>query len=530
MNTNSLKYMLPLKKKFPPFMKREAIYALQTTIELLKMEKTDSVTANFENNYIVDANKVRELLTGKRTDELKLSNVDLTAKIKELIIELNGLNPGKYMQGGNKTRRYRGRKGNNKTKKRGGGWLGDKLSSVKNSVVSAASVVKKSAVSAASSVSGSIKSIPKQKKFFTAIQDIFDECYKSMVDKYLEEASALSKRTDIVPLPKNKTMTEHVAKFFLILHDCTFNKLLNMFMNTILFNAINMYNPMATVGPTLMSVPGMGPVSAGALLLIPTVHILCSMRLMASEFKNASILLNENDMEMLRKASNPEFISIDNAGNFVDKVKVSDIASKLEFYKSRVFYIETKALSHYAKIVGVDMSDPAKCKLTVRYTYDESKDKVLEKTKLENSETDMFITGDTLLQPVYPFKTDENSQEFNSFFVGGEGKSSLSPEFQNGVKGKMDSLIGQTISLNGKFLGTVQSVVFNKKMLSLSNLRGNDAVYKNVQIKFSIGNKAAGPDKYKETTITIKYNEIGLMGEVGKKYFQIIKIMDYPSQ
>ena len=549
MNTNSLKYSL-LTKKFPPFMKREAIYALQTAIELLQTEKNINQNTYFENPFVVKQEKVRETVNTKR--ESSISNTDLTGEIKTLIIELYKLNPGKDIQGGNKTRRYRRNKNNRKTKRRGGGWLSDKLTSARNvasdkltSVRNVASNTLTSARTAASNTYSSVKDkvkstetykfLNKQKMFFTAIQDIFDECYKSMVDKYLNEVSNLSMRTDITPLPKNKTMKEHVAKFFLILHDCTFNKMFQLFQNTIFFNALNFYNPLVTMGPTLMTVPGLGPITAGAMLLTPTVHLLCSMRLMASEFKNASILLNENEIEKLRRIANPQYISIYPNENLVDKVKISDIASKMDFYKDRVFYIETKALSHYAKIVGVDMSDPVKCKLTVKYIYDESKDKILEKTKLEKSDEDIFITSDTLIQPVYGFINDDNDSEINNFFdKTAQGNSSLSPDFTSGLQNKMKSLLDKTISLNDKFLGKVIFVEFVKKNLSLSNLKSaitgtnnDNAVYKNVEITFSIGNKGSGPDKYKETTYKIKYNEIGLKGEVGKKWFKIIKIVDY---
>ena len=527
MNTNSLKYSL-LTKKFPPFMKREAIYALQTAIELLQTEKNNNQNTYFENPFVVKQEKVREIVNTKR--ESPLSNTDLTAAIKQFIIDLNTLNPGKDIQGGNKTRRNRRDKNNRKTKRKGGGWLSDKLTSARTAASNTYSSVKDKVKS-----TETYKFLNKQKMFFTAIQDIFDECYKSMVDKYLNEVSNLSMRTDITPLPKNKTMKEHVAKFFLILHDCTFNKMFQLFQNTIFFNALNFYNPLVTMGPTLMTVPGLGPITAGAMLLTPTVHLLCSMRLMASEFKNASILLNENEIEHLRRIANPQYISIDPDGNLVDKVKISDIASNMGFYKDRVFYIETKALSHYAKIVGVDMSDPAKCKLTVKYIYDESKNKILEKTKLEKGDEDIFITSETSIQPVYGFTNDDNESEFNKFFdKTAEDKSSLSPEFTSGLQTKMNSLVGKTISLNDKFLGNVKSVVFVKKNLSLSNLKSaitgsnnDNAVYKNVEIKFSIGNEGSGVDKYKETTYKIKYNEIGLKGEVGKKWFNVIKIVDY---
>ena len=551
MNTNSLKYILPLTKKFPPFMKREAIYALQTAIEILQPGNNNNQNDNSENPFVVNQKKVREIVNTKRQSPT-IPNADLTGEIKTLIINLNALNSGKDIQGGNKTRRYRRNKNNRKTKRRGGGWLSDKLTSARNvasdkltSVRNVASNTLTSARTAASNTYSSVKDkvkstetykfLNKQKMFFTAIQDIFDECYKSMVDKYLNEVSNLSMRTDITPLPKNKTMKEHVAKFFLILHDCTFNKMFQLFQNTIFFNALNFYNPLVTMGPTLMTVPGLGPITAGAMLLTPTVHLLCSMRLMASEFKNASILLNENEIEKLRRIANPQYISIYPNGNLVDKVKISDIASKMDFYKDRVFYIETKALSHYAKIVGVDMSDPVKCKLTVKYIYDESKDKILEKTKLEKSDEDIFITSDTLIQPVYGFINDDNESEINNFFdKTAQGNSSLSPDFTSGLQNKMNSLLDKTISLNDKFLGKVIFVEFVKKNLSLSNLKSaitgtnnDNAVYKNVEITFSIGNKGSGPDKYKETTYKIKYNEIGLKGEVGKKWFKIIKIVDY---
>jgi hypothetical protein len=199
----------------------------------------------------------------------------------------------------------------------------------------------------------------KQKNFFDAIQDIFQKCYESMVNYYLDECSKITNNTS--SMIKGKSMKEHVAKFFLVLHECTFTKLIGMFTNTILFNAINFYNPMATLGPVLFKFPALGPVqpfevAAGAALLLPTIHVLCAMRLMASELKNSSILISPNDFERFKLASNPPYATIQPDGSFAPKVPVSQIAPG----DGKMYYIETDEFSFYGNILEIDKTNPSK--------------------------------------------------------------------------------------------------------------------------------------------------------------------------
>ena len=86
--------------------------------------------------------------------------------------------------------------------------------------------------------------------------------------------------------------------------------------------------------------------------------------------------------------------------------------------------------------------------------------------------------------------------------------------FQEKLNEKLLTLVNKTISLNDIFLGTAKNVVLNKKMVS--------SQYKDVQITIGLG-----VDKnYKETTIKIGYNDIGQQCIPGKKYIQVIKIID----
>jgi sporulation protein YlmC with PRC-barrel domain len=245
------------------------------------------------------------------------------------------------------------------------------------------------------------------------------------------------------------------------------------------------------------------------------------MRLMASEFKNASILLNESDIEALRRTSNPMFISLDNEGKYAEKVSIGNLAANIASYQNKVFFLETAAFSHYGKISKVETDDNIKYKLTVNYLYDENNSKVLQKLKAEGNEEEQFITGESKIQLVYPFEIDSAALDVNMFFDKEEGKSSESDEFKKNLQSKLESLKGKSISLNDKYLGKVEDIVFNTKLLSLKS------VIKNVTLKLSMGDNNAGPDNHQEKQMTIKYKDIGKKGEVGKKYFQVVKILQY---
>jgi len=59
----------------------------------------------------------------------------------------------------------------------------------------------------------------------------------------------------------------------------------------------------------------------------------------------------------------------------------------------------------------------------------------------------------------------------------------------------------------------------------IMNKKRRGSEIKNVNFKISVGKK--GQENYAETTLSIKFDEIGPKGFPGKKYFQIVKIIPY---
>jgi hypothetical protein len=611
LNTNSLKYIMPLKKKFPPFMLREAVNAVKIAKSLLLstkgnpnifLNKFTNVDSAYEN-----ANNLRKNYT-KNSDDLKDEIKNLNEQLRQEIKELNDLNPGKSVGGGVTRRRHKKRRyGKTRKNLRGGGmfdsFFGSKKSApitststapvtpslnrsfsatfspmtsqlgqnantssfrqppvqqppvqqpaaqtfrdrLASSAISAASGVSAAANRAASGVSAAANRaasgvsqyasmskdyVIKQKNFFDAVQDIFQKCYESMVDYYLVECSKSTNNTS--SMIKGKSMKEHVAKFFLVLHECTFTKLIGMFTNTILFNTINFYNPLATLGPVLFKFPALGPVqpfevAAGAALLLPTIHVLCAMRLMASELKNSSILISPNDFERFKLASNPPYATIQPDGSFAPKVPVSQIVGG----DGKMYYIETDEFSFYGNILEIDKTNPSNCKLKVKYLYQGDKPnenpedipKLVDKLKPESKLREALITPNTNIQLVYKFENDTNESDFNKFFDNTTNKYEGNyAVFVNNLKERLDYLKGKQVSLNDSYLGYVVNVTYQNTFMGAG---GN---VKSVNLQICSGNPSIPGNSQYQITLPIKFNEIGPKGSAGKKYFQIVKIVGY---
>ena len=529
-NTNSLKYILPvLRKKFPPFMEREAKFAIKTAIKLLKEEKSKQETnGGFSGIYTIT-----DPITDPFSEE---SEKEEKRNLKILIEELNLLNPGKHIEqtaGTMKLRRHKQKK-SKKTRKiyRSGGVfsnLSNKVSSVKNSVSNLSNKVSNKV---SSKVSSAYSHIDKQKKFFDVIQQIFEKCYEKMIDRRLEDCSKLTENQEVIL--KGKSMKEHVANFFLILHECTFFQLFNIFSNTLLFNLANVYNPLLTLGPVMnVSIGSFQPfkVPLGALTMIPTIHTICCLRLMASEIKNASVLLDESFLEQLRRVNSNPFSHLTPCGNIAPAIEIDVLYDKdtkkiKNEYKNIYFQIETNEFSNYGKIVEITNQNESTCDsiyyLKIKYYFQEMIDiknkkieepKLIKKIKQNVKGNEEFIKGSTVLNKVFKCKVLEDDT-ITMFFNKNYDKSMYSV-FEKGIKDINEKLKTEKkmVSLNDNFLGQLTNIKCNHLFLGASK------PIKSVTFTIQFGKENAN--------FTIKYNEIGVKGFATKKYFQAVEIIPY---
>ena len=535
-NTNSLKYILPvLRKKFPPFMEREAKFAIKTAIKLLKEEKSKQETnGGFSGIYTI-TDQINQIKITHPFSEESEKEEDIATLIKVL----NDLNPGKDIKqqtgGTMKLRRHKQKK-SKKTRKIYGS--GDFFNNLRTKVSSNLSSVKESVKNTVSDsyfgkkISSAYSHIDKQKKFFDVIQQIFEKCYENMIDRRLEDCSKLTENQEVIL--KGKLMKEHVANFFLILHECTFFQLFNIFSNTLLFNIANIYNPLLTLGPVMnVAIGSFQPfkVPLGALTMIPTIHTICCLRLMSSEIKNASVLLDESFLEQLRRVNSNPFSHLTPCGNIAPAIEIDVLYDKdtkkiKNEYKNIYFQIETNEFSNYGKIVEITNQNESTCDsiyyLKIKYYFQELIDiknkkieepKLIKKIKQNVKGNEEFIKGSTVLNKVFKCKVLED--DIITMFFNKNYDKSMYSVFEKGIKDINEKLKTEKkmVSLNDNFLGQLTNIKCNHLFLGASK------TIKSVTFTIQFGKENAN--------FTINYKEIGPKEFATKKYLQAVEIIPY---
>jgi hypothetical protein len=542
-NTNSLKYILPvLRKKFPPFMEREAKFAIKTAIKLLQQEKLKQQEKNgvFSGIYTI-TDQINQIKITHPFSEESEKEEDIATLIKVL----NDLNPGKHIKqqtgGTMKLRRHKQKK-SKKTRKIYGS--GDFFNNLRTKVSSNLSSVKESVKNTVSDsylgkkISSAYSHIDKQKKFFDVIQQIFEKCYENMIDRRLKDCSKLTENQEVIL--KGKLMKEHVANFFLILHECTFFQLFNIFSNTLLFNIANIYNPLLTLGPVMnVAIGSFQPfkVPLGALTMIPTIHTICCLRLMSSEIKNASVLLDESFLEQLRRVNSNPFSHLTPCGNVAPAIEIDVLYDKdtkkiKNEYKNIYFQIETTEFSNYGKIVEITKQTESSCDsiyyLKIKYYFQEMIDekeqkieepKLIKKIKQNVEGKEEFIKGSTVLNKVFKCKVLDDDI-ITKFFKKKYDKNNYS-DFENGIKDINKELKTEKkmVSLNDNFLGQLTNIECNHPLLGVNKFIGASKTIKSVTFTIQFGKENAN--------FTINYKEIGPKEFATKKYLQAVEIIPY---